>query len=307
MKKTKILTRGITTALAVVSVFFVSHYAKAGENYIKTGEKVDFTELYDSKEFSTDNSKVTLSKDNKTGGLFVDGKTEEIENARFMLSKEIDFSDKSGYLVFSGTSERKRDVTLSLYLDDSTKSFAKVKLTRQNRKNAWSTDDNRCIKISDEIKGKHKIYFKFTDNNGNEYKGKSLKILLKYTFVLDEDIPMIDLDIDESKTPIAAMNGDPNHQTECYGNMTVDIPKGYKSEYTDKKLSTKTYELDYIRGRGNSTWGPDKKPYKLKLDKKAELLGMGSDKHWILLANYYDISMLRNKFTYWLGNVLGLE
>ena len=154
MKKRKILTRGITTALAVVSVFFVSHYAKAGENYIKTGEKVDFTELYDSKEFSTDNSKVTLSKDNKTDGLFVDGKTEEIENARFMLSKEIDFSDKSGYLVFSGTSERKRDVTLSLYLDDSTKSFAKVKLTRQNRKNAWSTDDNRCIKISDEIKGK---------------------------------------------------------------------------------------------------------------------------------------------------------
>ena len=118
MKKTKILTRGITTALAVVSVFFVSHYAKAGENYIKTGEKVDFTELYDSKEFSTDNSKVTLSKDNKTDGLFVDGKTEEIENARFMLSKEIDFSDKSGYLVFSGTSERKRDVTISLYLDD---------------------------------------------------------------------------------------------------------------------------------------------------------------------------------------------
>lgn len=51
MKKRKILTRGITTALAVVSVFFVSHYAKAGENYIKTGEKVDFTELYDSKEF----------------------------------------------------------------------------------------------------------------------------------------------------------------------------------------------------------------------------------------------------------------
>ena len=131
MKKTKILTRGITTALAVVSVFFVSHYAKAGENYIKTGEKVDFTELYDSKEFSTDNSKVTLSKDNKTDGLFVDGKTEEIENARFMLSKEIDFSDKSGYLVFSGTSERKRDVTLSLYLDDSTKSFAKVKLAEK--------------------------------------------------------------------------------------------------------------------------------------------------------------------------------
>lgn len=40
MKKRKILTRGIATALVVVSVFFVSHYSKAGENYIKTGEKV---------------------------------------------------------------------------------------------------------------------------------------------------------------------------------------------------------------------------------------------------------------------------
>ena len=87
MKKRKILTRGIATALVVVSVFFVSHYSKAGENYIKTGEKVDFTELYDSKEFSTDNSKVTLSKDNKTDGLFVDGKTEEIEKCQIYAFK----------------------------------------------------------------------------------------------------------------------------------------------------------------------------------------------------------------------------
>lgn len=69
---------------------------------------------------------MTLSKDNKTGGLFVDGKTEEIENARFMLSKEIDFSDKSGYLIFSDTSERKRDVTLSLYLDDRQRVLQKL-------------------------------------------------------------------------------------------------------------------------------------------------------------------------------------
>jgi len=39
-----------------------------------------------------------------------------------------------------------------------------------------------------------------------------------------------------------------------------------------------------IRGRGNTTfYGFDKKPYKLKLDSKQSLLGMGKNKHWGLL------------------------
>ena len=49
-----------------------------------------------------------------------------------------------------------------------------------------------------------------------------------------------------------------------------------------------------IRGRGNSTWTLPKKPYKLKLDEKAALLGMPADKSWVLLANYTDKTMLRN-------------
>ena len=38
-----------------------------------------------------------------------------------------------------------------------------------------------------------------------------------------------------------------------------------------------------IRGRGHSSWKGDKKPYKLKLDKKTQLLGMKKNKHWALL------------------------
>ena len=49
-----------------------------------------------------------------------------------------------------------------------------------------------------------------------------------------------------------------------------------------------------IRGRGNSTWGMPKKPYKIKLDEKAALLGMPKDKEWCLLANYADKTLLRN-------------
>ena len=53
-----------------------------------------------------------------------------------------------------------------------------------------------------------------------------------------------------------------------------------------------------IKGRGNSTWGLPKKPYRLKFDKKSDVLGIGSNKHWVLLANYYDTSLLRNTLAY---------
>lgn len=49
-----------------------------------------------------------------------------------------------------------------------------------------------------------------------------------------------------------------------------------------------------IRGRGNSTWSFPKKPWKVKLDSKASILGMPADKEWCLLANYADRTLLRN-------------
>ena len=50
-----------------------------------------------------------------------------------------------------------------------------------------------------------------------------------------------------------------------------------------------------IRGRGNSTWRDSpKKPYKIKLDKKTSLFDMGKNKHWNLLANALDRSLMRN-------------
>jgi len=50
-----------------------------------------------------------------------------------------------------------------------------------------------------------------------------------------------------------------------------------------------------IRGRGNSTWDlSSKKPYKIKLEEKSQLLGMPSDKEWCVLANYSDKTLIRN-------------
>ncbi|MDE6527854.1 MAG: CotH kinase family protein, partial [Muribaculaceae bacterium] len=49
-----------------------------------------------------------------------------------------------------------------------------------------------------------------------------------------------------------------------------------------------------VKGRGNSTWGMPKKPYAIKLDKKAKVLGMPKHKRWVLLANWKDRTLLRN-------------
>jgi hypothetical protein len=60
-----------------------------------------------------------------------------------------------------------------------------------------------------------------------------------------------------------------------------------------------------IRGRGNATWTYPKKPYKLKLDDKADLLGMGSDKDWVLLSNYCDKSLMRNGIALRVSELIG--
>ncbi|HHW45731.1 MAG TPA: hypothetical protein GXX17_02330 [Clostridiales bacterium] len=62
-----------------------------------------------------------------------------------------------------------------------------------------------------------------------------------------------------------------------------------------------------IKGRGNSTWTHPKKPYAIKLEQSTDLLGMGSAKNWVLLANYWDKTLLRNYLTLTLGRDMGLE
>ena len=56
--------------------------------------------------------------------------------------------------------------------------------------------------------------------------------------------------------------------------------------------------LKYIKGRGNTTWDYDKKPYAVKLEEAADLFGMGAAKSWCLLANYRDDSCVRNAIVY---------
>jgi hypothetical protein len=62
-----------------------------------------------------------------------------------------------------------------------------------------------------------------------------------------------------------------------------------------------------IRGRGNSTWGQPKNPYKVQFANDAsfaaigDVLGMKKQRNWALLADYFDRSLIRNKLVLSLG------
>ena len=77
-------------------------------------------------------------------------------------------------------------------------------------------------------------------------------------------------------------------------------------------IDSENDEWDYegtgrIRGRGNSTWlWYPKKPYRIKLDEKASILGLAEEKDWVLLANYRDPTHLMNTFVFTAGNELGM-
>ena len=88
---------------------------------------------------------------------------------------------------------------------------------------------------------------------------------------------------------------------EDYADCTVQIDAGM----TNGRYESTEVLTGKIRGRGHSTWEWPKKPYKIKLDDKASLLGMSEAKRWVLLANYADESLLRNTAAFEMARSLG--
>ena len=101
---------------------------------------------------------------------------------------------------------------------------------------------------------------------------------------------------------IVTEEGKPIDSKENYvkAGFRFEDPSGFYMEQTVLERTGK------IRGRGNSTWGMPKKPYRIKLEDKTDLFGSPGDKDWILLANYSDKTLLRNITAMELSRVCGM-
>ncbi len=106
------------------------------------------------------------------------------------------------------------------------------------------------------------------------------------------NLPTFYIDTENSAPVISKVNYVP-------GTLTV-----MSSVETERLTSVATE----IRGRGNSTWNMAKKPFRIKLGKKTNLLGLpAKEKSWVLLANYADKTLIRNALAMKISQLAGLE
>lgn len=66
-------------------------------------------------------------------------------------------------------------------------------------------------------------------------------------------------------------------------------------------------ELSSVKGRGNTSWYSEKKPYNITLAQEADIMGMGAARRWILLAEGGNQLNIRNKIVYDFADRVGLE
>lgn len=118
--------------------------------------------------------------------------------------------------------------------------------------------------------------------------GKEYRVV----FLQSENIPAMFIETESGS--LDAIHADKSHKE-----------KGTISVVENGEVTVDT-TLSSIKGRGNSTWNLDKKPYNIKFDKKIDLFGMGKAKKWSLLASYYDLSLLRNTFAFDFSEDIGL-
>lgn len=108
----------------------------------------------------------------------------------------------------------------------------------------------------------------------------------------------------ESNLPILYINV----EGKSSARSKIEYKKAYmKIVLNDEYADAEPYDaVMEIKARGNSTYNLPKKPYKIKLDKATDLFGMGKSKHWVLLAQYFDEALMRNKIAYDFSGEMGL-
>ncbi|MCL2028289.1 MAG: CotH kinase family protein, partial [Bacteroidales bacterium] len=87
---------------------------------------------------------------------------------------------------------------------------------------------------------------------------------------------------------------------EVWTNMTSFIL--IDSHHSEHNISrTELPQKDRIRGRGNTTWGYPKKPYRLRFRENVSFFGLPAAENWVLLAEYLDPTFLTTATAFELG------
>ena len=115
------------------------------------------------------------------------------------------------------------------------------------------------------------------------------------TILQGSDIPALFLRVDGEK--LKQVNHSKDHE----------ISEGHAAYMEADGTVSYDGPLEQMKGRGNNSFRYTKKPYQIKLGQKASLRGMSKGKTWVLLANWVDVSLLRNQIVLDLNREIGLR
>ena len=276
-------------------------------------DKLQIADLYEA-------GKITFPEEIKEpvaegSGLLFSGKVGELNGAYINIDVPFDFNEGSvGRVTIDGLKDKTSNMNaeIEVYFDGSKSPSATIPLKRQMGKEKWANDGEKSVTLgTGGFKGEHSVALRFNITGVTDPDVKT-KILLRSIRFFKATVPVMYFNIDESQGTIEAMNSSDDHSVECCGTVDLVVPdefnndESFRDEYK-RQDSLYGLDLEYIRGRGNSTWMDNKKPYKVKLNEKQDLFGFGENAHWVLLANRFDNSLVRNRMTYWLGRELGME
>lgn len=137
----------------------------------------------------------------------------------------------------------------------------------------WKNDTTYEIAVTDD------------NHNRNDYQ---------VMFMRSDNIPAVFI-----KTESSSM--------DCLNEDKENKESGYISVFEKSGNLEYGGELEWISGRGNSTWNRSKKPYTIELKTETALLGMNKGDKWYLLALWYEPSKINTKIALETASEAGLS
>ena len=126
------------------------------------------------------------------------------------------------------------------------------------------------------------------DANAINATSKKLQSMTPDELAAESELPIIIINT-ENQAPIL-------NKTD-YVTATFEMSNADANNIAEKAIG--------IRLRGNFTYILPKKPYRIKFDDKTSLFGRTKNKSWVLLADYYDLSHIKNYSAFALAAKLG--
>lgn len=148
---------------------------------------------------------------------------------------------------------------------------------------------------ADSLKG-----IRYTPDNSGRFSEMTVEAAgdSSLTFGLSEEKPIhVEIGPHVATMYIDIENGAEVVEKERYLDASIRIVgNGAVDDFPDTDVR--------IKGRGNSTWGFLKKPWRLKFDKKQQWCGLAKAKNYALIANYIDPTNMRNSVAFRMAQML---